>query len=267
MAEVSGWLPTLLACDGIYDAPGGRRAPAPGARAVGRAQKPAEARREESCFYWCRASRTISQSSKATGILGTAAWRRWKPHRAGHRLPVTGERPSPATIGVPCRRFCDRMTEAVLGGFDAARSCFRRAAAAGLGGVDAAAQPGGGQWWPGPGMSRKTRSDLSSRYASSRPGTNPTDVELTMFAQAEFRNTACVFNASWVCIRRPRNRPCSGMIRETHQDPPPRVLRRWLPCDNASIIKARTSECRRYPASRTAPQLPAELTHQPKWGI
>ena len=83
-----------------------------------------------------------------------------------------------------------------------------------------------------------------------RAGRNPTDVELTMFAQANSEHCRHkIFNASWIIDGRPETESLFGMIRRTHQANPQGTVSAYS--DNAAVMEGRT--VRRYfadPVSR-----------------
>ena len=118
----------------------------------------------------------------------------------------------------------DRMTEAVLGSLDEADALFRHVAAEAArrrSTCSAAAarrsrrptRRSASRW-------RRTRSTTSSRTSTSHRR-NPTDVELTMFAQANSEHCRHkIFNASWVVDGEPQPHSLFGMIRTTHAGEP-----------------------------------------------
>ena len=143
---------------------------------------------------------TISPwSSKATDIARTVRSRRRQPHRTWHRLRR-------CAVAVPLERILpllhDRMTETILAVAGRGRRALppRRAEAADaidvLGRRVAAPSrtPTRRSAW----RSRRTRSTTWSAYFTGRRR-NPTDVELTMFAQANSEHCRHkIFNASWI---------------------------------------------------------------------
>jgi phosphoribosylformylglycinamidine synthase len=117
----------------------------------------------------------------------------------------------------------DRMTEAVLASLDEADELFRH--------VPAEAAHRGRRARPGPRAIVEANRALRPRARPdeidylvgyfTRAGRNPTDVELTMFAQANSEHCRHkIFNASWVVDGEPQPQSLFGMIRETQKANP-----------------------------------------------
>ncbi|WP_300450808.1 phosphoribosylformylglycinamidine synthase [Accumulibacter sp.] len=88
---------------------------------------------------------------------------------------------------------------------------------------------------------------------------NPTDVELTMFAQANSEHCRHkIFNASWVIDGQPRSETLFGMIRETHRAHPAGTVVAYA--DNASILEG-ASVPRFFPGKDACYTYHEELTH------
>jgi phosphoribosylformylglycinamidine synthase len=69
---------------------------------------------------------------------------------------------------------------------------------------------------------------------------NPTDVELMMFAQANSEHCRHkIFNADWIIDGEPQSRSLFGMIRNTHQTNPGKVLSAYS--DNSAVIEGFTA--------------------------
>ncbi len=67
---------------------------------------------------------------------------------------------------------------------------------------------------------------------------NPTDVELTMFAQANSEHCRHkIFNASWVIDGQPEGESLFGMIRQTHRAHPQGTVSAYS--DNAAVMEGR----------------------------
>ncbi len=82
-------------------------------------------------------------------------------------------------------------------------------------------------------------------------GRDPTDVELTMFAQANSEHCRHkIFNASWVIDGRPQSDTLFGMIRETHRRHPQGTVLAYA--DNAAIMEG-AAVARFYPRAGRGP--------------
>ncbi len=134
----------------------------------------------------------------------------------------------------------DRMTETVLPSFDAADDLFRHVAPRPLTRVDVL----------GAGRTAIAEANAAFGLALSpdeidylveyftRANRNPTDVELTMFAQANSEHCRHkIFNASWVIDGEPRDASLFGMIRETHRANPQGTIVAYA--DNAAVMEGR----------------------------
>ncbi len=90
-------------------------------------------------------------------------------------------------------------------------------------------------------------------------GRNPTDVELTMFAQANSEHCRHkIFNASWIIDGAAREETLFGMIRTTHQRNPKGTVVAYA--DNAAVMEGRTI-ARFYPGADGRYAYRSELTH------
>ncbi len=134
----------------------------------------------------------------------------------------------------------DRMTETVLPSLDAAEDLFRHVAPRPMTTVDAL---GGG---PAAIEDANVRFGLALapdeiEYLVAyflRIGRNPTDVELTMFAQANSEHCRHkIFNAAWIVDGRPAGESLFGMIRETHRANPQGTVSAYS--DNAAVMEGR----------------------------
>src|SRR5512140_28477 len=146
----------------------------------------------------------------------------------------------------------DRMTEAVLPSIESAAELFHHVAPRPMtdidvlgGGADAIAEA---NLRFGLALAPDEIEYLVSYFL--RAGRNPTDVELTMFAQANSEHCRHkIFNASWVIDGRPETESLFGMIRRTHQANPQGTVSAYS--DNAAVMEGRLA--RRYfadPVSR-----------------
>jgi phosphoribosylformylglycinamidine synthase len=135
----------------------------------------------------------------------------------------------------------DRMRETVLPSLDAAEGLFRHIAPKPMTSVDVL---GGGA---------EAIKEANVRFGLAlapdeveylvayflRVGRNPTDVELTMFAQANSEHCRHkIFNASWVVDDRPATESLFGMIRQTHRANPRGTVSAYS--DNAAVMEGRT---------------------------
>ncbi|RPJ78800.1 MAG: phosphoribosylformylglycinamidine synthase, partial [Acidobacteria bacterium] len=203
---------------------------------------------------------TISPwSSKATDIArqsGLDFVRRVERGTAFH-IHGTGD------IGFVLPALHDRMTETVLDAVEQADELFHHVEPKLLTEVDVL---GGG---------RAAIEEANARFGLALApdeidylvayflgaGRNPTDVELTMFAQANSEHCRHkIFNASWVIDAEPRPGSLFGMIRETHRANPQGTVVAYA--DNAAIMEGRA--VRRFfahPITRRYDYAEADLTH------
>ena len=178
---------------------------------------------------------TISPwSSKATDIAnhcGLGAVRRIERGTVYH-LDAAGD------IGAILPLLHDRMTEAVLGSVDAADALFRHVPPKPLTTVDVLAR--GREAIDeanrafGLALAPDEMDYLVAYFTSHRR--NPTDVELTMFAQANSEHCRHkIFNASWVVDGEPQPHSLFGMIRTTHAANPQGTVSAYS--DNAAVME------------------------------
>ena len=155
----------------------------------------------------------------------------------------------------------DRMTETVLASPQEADALFARHAPGPLATVELAAR------------GRAALEDANARLGLAlapdeidyllehyrRIARDPTDVELTMFAQANSEHCRHkIFNASWVIDGAPREETLFGMIRTTHARHPQGTVVAYA--DNAAVMEGRTvSRFTPEPAGRYVYR--DELTH------
>ena len=134
----------------------------------------------------------------------------------------------------------DRMTETVLPSLDAADDLFRHVAPKPMTTVDVV------------GSGAAAIEDANARFGLAlapdeieylvayflRVGRNPTDVELTMFAQANSEHCRHkIFNASWIVDGRPAGESLFGMIRQTDRANPQGTVSAYS--DNAAVMEGR----------------------------
>ncbi|HSK08044.1 MAG TPA: phosphoribosylformylglycinamidine synthase [Vicinamibacterales bacterium] len=146
----------------------------------------------------------------------------------------------------------DRMTETVLGSLDEADQLFRHVAPKPLTEIDVLGR--------GPGAIVEANARFGLALAADeidylvgyfqRAGRNPTDVELTMFAQANSEHCRHkIFNASWVIDGEPQAESLFGMIRRTHEANPQGTVSAYS--DNAAVMEgARVRRFFAHPGTR-----------------
>jgi phosphoribosylformylglycinamidine synthase len=150
----------------------------------------------------------------------------------------------------------DRMTETVLEDFAQAEQLFRHFEPRPLGsvpvqGIDEANRQMGLALSP---------DEIDYLLAHFRDiGRDPTDVELTMFAQANSEHCRHkIFNASWVIDGVPQPHSLFGMVRKTHELHPAGTIVAYS--DNAAIMEGRPVQ-RFYPDASGRYGARGELTH------
>jgi phosphoribosylformylglycinamidine synthase len=155
----------------------------------------------------------------------------------------------------------DRMTESVLAAFDEAAALFHRYAPKPFGTIDiinagrAALEAANAEL--GLALSDDEVDYLVENF--TRMGRNPTDVELTMFAQANSEHCRHkIFNADWVIDAHPMEKSLFAMIRDTHKAHPGGTVVAYT--DNASVIEGFDTE-QLYPDSDGIYRFHRELTH------
>ena len=155
----------------------------------------------------------------------------------------------------------DRMTEAVLDSLDAAAGLFQRVQPKPLSTIDLLA---GGR----AALAKANRemglalSDDEVDYLVenfSRMGRNPTDVELTMFAQANSEHCRHkIFNADWIIDGNKQDKSLFGMVRHTHATNPGGTIVAYS--DNAAIMEG-AEVARLYPAQDGSYGYSTEVAH------
>ncbi len=134
----------------------------------------------------------------------------------------------------------DRMTETVLPSLEAADDLFRHVPPKPLtevdvlGGGAAAIEEANVRF--GLALAPDEIEYLVAYFLGAKR--NPTDVELTMFAQANSEHCRHkIFNASWVIDGQPEGESLFGMIRRTHQANPQGTVSAYS--DNAAVMEGR----------------------------
>jgi len=198
---------------------------------------PAPAREGAARFLVVPRLGTISPwSSKATDIArncGLAAVRRIE--RGTLFFLEAGKKLDRASIGALLH---DRMTESVLRSLEEADAIFRRVAPRPLARVPLAQlEDANGRL--GLALSDDEIDYLRKAYGAL--GREPTDAELTMFAQANSEHCRHkIFNADWVIDGERQPHSLFGMIRTTHAANPQGTLVAYA--DNAAVIEGFTGK-------------------------
>jgi phosphoribosylformylglycinamidine synthase len=183
---------------------------------------------------------TISPwSSKATDIARQCGLDGVTRIERGTEFRVTGNGGLAAVLPV----LHDRMTEEVLPSLDVADELFHHYPPRPLTSIDIL------------GRGRAAIEDANASFGLAlatdeidylltcflAEGRNPTDVELTMFAQANSEHCRHkIFNASWVVDGEPQGHTLFGMIRTTHAANPQGTVVAYS--DNAAVLEGRSAE-------------------------
>ena len=198
---------------------------------------------------------TISPwSSKATDIArncGLAAVRRIE---RGRVFFIEGNRSANFASLAPL--IHDRMTEAVLGSFDEASKLFEEVAPRPLQVVKVDELKEANRTL-GLALSPDEIDYLEQAYR--KMGRDPTDAELTMFAQANSEHCRHkIFNADWIIDGQKQPQSLFSMIRHTHAANPQGTVLAYA--DNSAIIEGRAAQ-RFYPDRNFSYKRNEELTH------
>jgi phosphoribosylformylglycinamidine synthase len=205
---------------------------------------------------------TISPwSSKATDIAhscGLAAVRRIE---RGLGYTLAGgkelERHREAVLAI----LHDRMTESVLASIDEADALFRHVSAKPLATVDVMKDGRAAIDVANIAMGLALAPDEIDYLLDyfRKAGRNPTDVELTMFAQANSEHCRHkIFNASWIIDGEAKEESLFGMVRVTHKLNPQGTVIAYS--DNAAVMNGREAS-RFYPREGGRYDFSRELTH------
>ena len=135
----------------------------------------------------------------------------------------------------------DRMTETVLGSLHEADALFRHVAPKPLAQIDVLGRGRAAIEDANRAMGLALAPDeidyLLAYFEGHRR--NPTDVELTMFAQANSEHCRHkIFNASWIVDGEPQPQSLFQMIRETEKASPQGTVSAYS--DNAAVMEGRT---------------------------
>jgi len=200
---------------------------------------------------------TISPwSSKATDIARNCGLSRIRRVERGIAYYVSG---APQTADSRTRIAAllhDRMTESVLGAFDEAQALFLHVAPRPLGRVPLA-QLEEVNTRLGLALNEDEIAYLRAAYLAV--GRDPTDAELTMFAQANSEHCRHkIFNADWIVDGEKQAQSLFGMIRYTHAANPQGTVLAYA--DNAAILEGALAQ-RLYPGKDFVYRKNAETTH------
>ena len=206
---------------------------------------------------------TISPwSSKATDIARQCGLPKVVRIERGTAFHVQASgNPDADTLARLAALLHDRMTETVLGSDEEAGVLFKHVPPRPLDavalGADARAALGNANRRLGLALSADEIEYLCAAYA--KLGRDPTDAELTMFAQANSEHCRHkIFNASWIVDGEAKAQSLFGMIKHTHASNPQGTVLAYT--DNAAIMEGRVAE-RFYPRGGGVYGPQAELTH------
>ena len=203
---------------------------------------------------------TISPwSSKATDIArhcGLEAVRRIERGTV-YRIDGPLEKNKAAVIAI----LHDRMIETVLESIEAADALFRHVEPPPMGTVDLLGQGRAALERANAELGLALATDeidyLADLFLAERR--NPTDVELTMFAQANSEHCRHkIFNASWIVDGEAQPESLFGMIKNTHRITPQGTVVAYS--DNAAVLEGRVS-ARFHPDSGGRYRTGRDLTH------
>lgn len=187
---------------------------------------------------------TISPwSSKATDIVRNCGLTRIDRIERGvaYYVQASGVLDAPVRAAIAAVLH-DRMTESVLGQLDDAASLFRHEQPRPLASVDILSGGREALVEANQSLGLALADDEIDYLVNSFTdlGRNPHDVELMMFAQANSEHCRHkIFNADWTIDGQPAEHSLFGMIRNTYQQSPDKVLSAYK--DNASVIEGFTA--------------------------
>ncbi|HKC31752.1 MAG TPA: phosphoribosylformylglycinamidine synthase, partial [Burkholderiales bacterium] len=189
-------------------------------------------------------------SSKATDIARNCGLSRVRRIERGTAYHVASSRPEIAAL------LHDRMTETVLKSFDDAARLFEHVAPRPMQ-LIALPKLAEANVRLGLALSDDELEYLERAYR--RLERDPTDVELTMFAQANSEHCRHkIFNADWIVDGERQPQSLFAMIKHTHAVHPRGTLVAYA--DNAAILEGRVAQ-RFYPDEKETYRKHAELTH------
>jgi len=199
---------------------------------------------------------TISPwSSKATDIARNCGLASVRRIERGISYALEGTVPADRRTALAALLH-DRMTETVLETADAADALFRRVEPRPLGHVPLDALERANAEL---GLALAGDEIAYLREAYRALGRDPTDAELTMFAQANSEHCRHkIFNADWIVDGERRPQSLFAMIRRTHEANPQGTVLAYS--DNAAIMEGRTAR-RFHPDGDGVYRAHDELTH------
>jgi phosphoribosylformylglycinamidine synthase len=172
-------------------------------------------------------------SSKATDIARNCGLAQVARIERGTAYHVAGAERSAAVAAV----LHDRMTETVLTGYEEAAQLFRHVPPRPLGHVALGALEEANARL---GLALSADEIAYLRQAYGALGRDPTDAELTMFAQANSEHCRHkIFNADWIVDGAKQPRSLFAMIRHTHALQPRGTVLAYA--DNAAIMEGRAA--------------------------
>jgi phosphoribosylformylglycinamidine synthase len=194
---------------------------------------------------------TISPwSSKASDIAHNCGLARVNRIERGTAFYIEGTKVDVARV------LHDRMTQTVLRSFDDAAKLFQHVPPRPLQYIRVSALKEANVKL-GLALSADEVSYLERAYRDI--GRDPTDAELTMFAQANSEHCRHkIFNADWIIDGARQPQSLFAMIRHTHAANPQGTVLAYA--DNAAIIEGRAAS-RFYPNERNVYEKKSELTH------
>jgi phosphoribosylformylglycinamidine synthase len=199
---------------------------------------------------------TISPwSSKATDIARNCGLSGVRRIERGTLYLLSGAVPAAAHARVAALLH-DRMTETVLGSLDEAARLFQHVPPRRLVRVPLA-DLGRANLRLGLALSEEELEYLRAAFAAL--GRDPTDAELTMFAQANSEHCRHkIFNADWIVDGARKEQSLFAMIRHTHAASPRGTVVAYA--DNAAVMEGRVAQ-RFFANSNGVYRAHAELTH------
>jgi phosphoribosylformylglycinamidine synthase len=172
-------------------------------------------------------------ASKATDIARNCGLTAVRRIERGTAYYLRGGGPQAAAAAL----LHDRMTETVLGSFDEAAQLFRHVPPRPLARVPLAGLEDANRAL---GLALSADEIAYLREAFGRVGRDPTDAELTMFAQANSEHCRHkIFNADWIVDGERQEHSLFAMIRHTHAAHPRGTVLAYA--DNAAIMQGRVA--------------------------